>query len=380
MSVHKLKNLKSNGYQARWTDPAGKRRAKNFKTKALATRYEVDMQVAVRRGEYSDPQAGKVRLKVVYEDWKRSSTNLKPKTRASYDSLWRCLVEPVWGNRALSGIARPAIKVWVSDARSSTGRTVSVSRIKQAFVLLKLLLDHAVDMNLINRNPIQSGARGGGKNFLPRVEISKQKRALEKEELMALANKSGDYKSMVLVAGMLGIRWAELVALTPEDLDFKLGTISVSKSLSEINGRFELVTPKSGKSRNLPILDIFQKELKALCLSTERNSPVFTAPNGGYLRHSNFMRRTFAPAVKKSGVPKLTFHDLRHTAISQAIASGADILAISQIAGHANPSITLNVYGHLLNDSMGTIQRALDGSYSDIEGDRFVTDEGLQTA
>jgi len=47
-------------------------------------------------------------------------------------------------------------------------------------------------------------------------------------------------------------------------------------------------------------------------------------------------------------------------------ASGADVLAISRIAGHANPSITLNVYGHLLKDSMGSIQRALDESYADM--------------
>lgn len=380
MSVHRLKSLKSPGYQARWTDPSGRRRSKNFKTRASATHYEVEMRMAVRVGDYSDPQAGRARLRVVYEDWKSSSTNLKPKTRASYDSLWRCLVEPVWGARPVSGITRPEIKTWVSEARSSTGRVVSSSRIRQAFILLKILLDHAVDMNLVNRSPIQSGVRGGSKSFLPRIEISKEKRVLEKDELLALANLVGEYKSMVLVAGLLGIRWAELVALTPEDFNFKIGTISVSKSLSEINGRFELVTPKSGKARYLPMLDIIRKELKTLCLSTEKNSPIFTSPKGGYLRHSNFMRRTFAPSVKKAGIPKVTFHDLRHTAISQAIASRADVLAISQIAGHSSPSVTLNVYGHLLNDSMGTIQRALNSSYADSDSDRFVTVDGHRPA
>ena len=138
------------------------------------------------------------------------------------------------------------------------------------------------------------------------------------------------------------------------------------KSLSEISGRFELVTPKSGKVRVLPLLNVLDKDLKALCLATPEGEPIFKSQKGGYLRHSNFMKRVFAPALAKAEVRQITFHELRDTAISQAIASGADVLAISRIAGHANPSITLNVYGHILKDSMGSIQRALDASYADM--------------
>ena len=78
------------------------------------------------------------------------------------------------------------------------------------------------------------------------------------------------------------------------------------------------------------------------------------------------MKRVFAPALTKAKVRHITFHELRDTAISQAIASGADVIAISRIAGHANPSITLNVYGHILKDSIGSIQRALDETYADM--------------
>jgi len=92
------------------------------------------------------------------------------------------------------------------------------------------------------------------------------------------------------------------------------------------------------------------------------------------------MKRVFSPALAKANVRRITFHELRDTAISQAIASGADVLAISRIAGHANPAITLNVYGHLLKDSMGSIRRALDESYADLKSDRYVTDDELQTA
>jgi integrase len=366
MSVHIVKSSKKTTYQSRWTDSEGKRRAKNFGTKTEALRFAQEMSSSVRRGEYSDPKAGKTKLKVVYEDWKKGNLGLKPKTIASYDSLWKCMVEPAWGNRSISGITRSAVKAWVSESKSITGKVISPSRMKQAYVLLKLLLDHAaLDMNLIGRNPVQSGGRSG-KNFLPRTQVQKQKRALEKEELLALASSAGEYRLLILVAGLLGIRWAELIALTPEDFDFRNKLISVSKSLSEVNGRFVLVTPKSGKVRVLPLLSVLEKDLKALCLATPEGETVFRSVKGENLRHSNFMRRIFAPALAASGVPQITFHQLRDTAISQAIASGADVLVLSKIAGHSNPSITLNVYGHLLKDSMGSIQRALDESYADM--------------
>ena len=172
----------------------------------------------------------------------------------------------------------------------------------------------------------------------------------------------------------------ELVALTPQDIDFKKQTITISKSLSEISGHFELVTPKSGKVRVLPLLNILEKALKSVCLATIEGESIFKSPKGGYLRHSNFMKRIFTPALKNANIPVITLHELRDTAISQAIATGADVLAISRIAGNSNPSITLNVYGYLLKDSMGSIRRALDESYADMRSDIYVTNEELQSA
>jgi integrase len=64
------------------------------------------------------------------------------------------------------------------------------------------------------------------------------------------------------------------------------------------------------------------------------------------------MRWEFYPALKQASVQAFRFHDLRHFAVSQLIAQGANILQISRIAGHADPSITLKVYSHLLADGL----------------------------
>ena len=125
-----------------------------------------------------------------------------------------------------------------------------------------------------------------------------------------------------------------------------------------------MVTTKSGHSRILPIPNYLLSELREKALSTKVDEPIFQAPKGGYIRHSNFARRVFNPALKAVGIENFTFHSLRHTAISHAIAGGADVIAVSKIAGHANPAITLNVYGHLINNSLDNFRNVMDSNFA----------------
>jgi integrase len=58
------------------------------------------------------------------------------------------------------------------------------------------------------------------------------------------------------------------------------------------------------------------------------------------------------PALKRAQVGSFHFHDLRHFAVSQLIAQGANVLELARVAGHADPSITLRVYSHLMDDGL----------------------------
>ena len=124
-----------------------------------------------------------------------------------------------------------------------------------------------------------------------------------------------------------------------------------------------VVTTKNDRSRVLPLPELSKKLILPLILSTKSGDLVFTAAEGGPIRHSNFMRRDFAPALAKAEIQDFTFHELRHTAVSHLITSGANILTISKIAGHANPSITLNVYSHLLPDALEGVKKAMDQNF-----------------
>jgi len=252
---------------------------------------------------------------------------------------------------------------------------VSASRVRQAVVVLSLILSHAVDMDLINRNPIERT-----KGLLPRVTGGKPKRALEISDLNTLAFECGPYRVMVLLAGLTGVRWAELVALTPEDFDFRERVVHINKSLSEVNGRFHQVPPKSGKARTIPMPEQIIPDLREIVLGSSANSSVFKTSRGAVLRKSNFARNVFRPAVVRAGLTGVRFHDLRHTAISLQIEAGADILAVSRVAGHANPSITLNVYAHELDGSLQQIRNTLASISVEPDGDRFGTDLDSRTA
>ena len=87
---------------------------------------------------------------------------------------------------------------------------------------------------------------------------------------------------------------------------------------------------------------------------------MFPAPDGTALRYSTFTRGPWRQAVKAAGLDGLTFHALRHTHASLSIRAGANVIALSRRLGHSKPSITLDVYGHVFDDSDSEIAEGLD--------------------
>ena len=79
----------------------------------------------------------------------------------------------------------------------------------------------------------------------------------------------------------------------------------------------------------------------------EENDLIFASTIGTFINPSN-LRREFKPLLKKAGLPQIRFHDLRHTAASLMLNNGVPVIVVSRRLGHAQPSITLDVYAHLI--------------------------------
>ena len=101
-------------------------------------------------------------------------------------------------------------------------------------------------------------------------------------------------------------------------------------------------------------------DLSALMLGKGGNDLVFSAPEGGVLRVSHWRPRVFNPARDSlKGFPKVTPHDLRHTAASLVVSAGGNVLALARMLGHEDPSVTLNVYADLFDTDLDALAEVL---------------------
>ena len=93
---------------------------------------------------------------------------------------------------------------------------------------------------------------------------------------------------------------------------------------------------------------------------------VFTMAEGGPIRHRNFYRRHYRPAVTAAALPdQLRFHDLRHTAAALMIDRGANVKQVQTILGHSTSRVTLDRYGHMFDGHADVLMEALDGVFAD---------------
>lgn len=159
-------------------------------------------------------------------------------------------------------------------------------------------------------------------------------------QLRALAEASSNPASIWLM-GTTGVRSGEAARLTVGDVVQRRG-----------GTRLRITRAKNGEPRDVPI-PVFVLEM--LNLDRPDDAPLLTAPHGGPLTMDNWRKRVFDAACGRAGLTGITPHDLRHTAVSLAIAAGADVKVVQRIAGHKSAAMTFDVYGHLLDDRLDDV-------------------------
>jgi len=192
------------------------------------------------------------------------------------------------------------------------------------------------------------------------------------------------------------MRAGEIAGLRVGRVDFLRSTVEVSESITEVNGRLVAGPTKNYQRRTVPLPTFLRDDLAAHLHGKQVDPSDFflTAPEGGPLRHNNFYRRHFKPAITQAELPKaVRFHDLRHSYAGFLIAQGAHPRAIMERMGHSSVQVTLGTYGHLLPgidehltnglDSLGRAARsdsaAKDRSVGSRPGHALVTPLASQT-
>lgn len=336
-------------WQARYRDAAGRQRKRTFVKRADAERYLTGVRSRLLDGSYVDPGRGRMSLGEWSQQWLAGRAHLKPSTQESYASLLRSRVLPRWADVPLARVSHGEIVAWLA-AMSNEG--LSASRTRQAHHVLRAMLDAAVRDNRLSRNPAASVD-------LPRLPTS-ERRYLTHAQVSQLADASGPYGTLVLTLAYTGLRWGEAAALRVGRVDLLRGRLEVVEAVSAVNGHRVYGSPKSHAHRSVPVPKFLRDDLAAAMAGKSRDDLVFTSSRGAPLSLPNFRRRTFDLAVADVGLDGLTPHELRHTAASLAIASGASVKSVQRMLGHKSATMTLDVYGHLFEDDLDTVAERLD--------------------
>jgi integrase len=335
---------------ARYKGPDGRHHSKSFKRKVDAEKWLSIEEAKAHKGEWVDPGAGKVKYQEWSEMWLAGLHSIKPKTRAGYESLLRSRVVPEFGQTELRRITTASVRQWVASMVEEGMTAVP----RRALQVLHASLQVAIDDGLIAKNP-------AAKVKAPRVEKRRQL-FLTAFELGRLADEAAPYDTLVWFLGWSGLRWGEAVALRAGRVEGR--RVRVEESATEVGGKLEWGRPKTHETRTVIIPKLVAVRLEPILDEKDDDELVFTAPKGGPLRHSNFTKRYWIPAVKGSEVPEgLVIHDLRDTAASLAISAGASIKAVQRMLGHASAAMTLDTYGSLFEEDLEALADRLDEKY-----------------
>ncbi len=224
------------------------------------------------------------------------------------------------------------------------------------------ILDDAVQDDRIARNPARIGDVGRPK------KIRSPHTYLTHKQVQALATAAGDRRLVILMLAYTGIRWAELAGLRVGDVDLTRRRMTISVNAVEVDGEIHVGTPKSNRNRVVPIPGFLVAELTSTFAGRKVSSLAFPGPNGDYMRRvraSSGSKSWFKTAIKEAGVPSMTLHDLRHTAASLAVQSGANVKTIQRMLGHSSAAMTLDVYADLFDHDLDAVSAALDGAVRD---------------
>jgi integrase len=354
------------GWKARVRFPNGRGRSKTFATQRQAKAWLRRTVTEIHDGTFIPEASGKIALADWVQHWEATTVDLAPGTRNRRASDLRNWILPEFGGRPIASITQPEVKAWVA---AMTRDGANAGSVKLRYETLSTVLRAAVDADLIKRSPCY---RVG----LPRYD-TEEMRLLTIGDIVGLAETIHPrYRALILLAGTGGLRMGELGALRGRRVDLRRGTVEVVENLALDNGTPVIGPVKTKASRRtipLPRQTVTALDHHIGAFRVGADDFLFTSAQGQLLRAYQFRRRYFHPAAASVGLAPLRPHDLRHSAISLWIASGANPKVVQVKAGHSSIKVTYDRYGHLFPDYDDRTTRHLERLWADVETGNVVS-------
>ena len=174
---------------------------------------------------------------------------------------------------------------------------------------------------------------------------------------------SGDrLEALYVLALNTGMRQGELLALKWDDVDLERGLLRVRRTLTHADKAFVLGEPKTKNSRRTIMLTTSAvaalrvhlsrqlEEIERMGSLYQPGGLIFATEAGTIINPSNLRNRSLKPLLKRAGLRAIRFHDLRHTCATLLLKQGVNPKFVQELLGHADISLTLNTYSHVLPD------------------------------
>ena len=304
------------------------------------------------------------------DSWLKGSVrgSVRQSTFDRYEIAVRVHIKPALGRLRLKKLTSARLASFYQDRLDARFAAASVYKLH---VVLHKALDQAVRWHMVPRNV-------AGLAKAPRPSATKEISPLSAEEARRLLEAAhGDrLEALYVLAVHTGMRQGELLALKWQDVDLENATLSVRRTITKSGGRLLLGEPKTRKSRRT--IDLTEASVEALREHLARQTEeitilgdrykdaglVFTSEVGTLINPTNLRRRSFASLLEKAKVPRVRFHDLRHTCATLLFSHNVHPKEVQELLGHANISITLDTYSHVIPGMRDRAARAMEDALS----------------
>jgi integrase len=374
-SIQKRTRNGKTTYRVQYRDPSGAMRGRSFTRMADARRFKTETEHATEHGAWTDPRAGKATLRS-YAVAHLAAQTFDETTREAVALRLRLHVYPYLGDYQLAALRPSVVQAWARGLQTQ----LAPSYVRVVFANLSAILQAAVDDGAIARNPCRAGS------VKPPAPDRRKVLPWSAERVAEVAAALPDrYRAVVAVAAGLGLRQGECFGLAVDDVDFLRGVVHVRRQVRIVAGRLTFASPKTGKTRDVPLPESVALRLAAhleawpaVAVTLPWREPsgrpetarlLFTTRERTALHRTYFNRHVWKPALAAAGVPATRdngMHAARHYYASALLEDGVNVRAVAEYLGHNDPGFTLRVYAHLMPSSEGraraAVDRALGGS------------------
>ncbi len=293
--------------------------------------------------------------------------SVRQSTYERYEIALRVHLKPVLGRIKLKNLSPARVAAFYQDRLDSGQSPASVNKLH---VTLHKALKQAVRWNMLPRNVCEAVDA-------PRPAPEEIETLSAEQVRSLLVATSGDrLEALYILAVHAGLREGELLALKWEDVDLDTATLQVRRTLSKAGTGYRFESPKSGKGRKIKLTHRATQGLRAHRKAQleermgkaglwEDHGLVFPSEAGTIINPTNLRKRSFARLLERAGLPKVRFHNLRHTCATLLFSRNTHPKHVQELLGHANIKITLDTYSHAIPGMGDQTARAMEDALAE---------------